>query len=138
MNTYKQSCLLAIASGAAAISRSIIPDRVYLPGDERFEVGEGDECNLWWNDIYLPCGPGLKCVDQGPTSPNANTFEGYGICEDPGELGDLFDMCDTVLAWNGERLPGCKDDWECREFEWLGISLGRRCQIPRTYVGFQE
>merc|ERR1712156_1355814 len=142
MKTYKQSVFLAIASGAAAIKRSIWEDnRVHLLGDEdyAYSVGnEGDRCNLWWNDIHLPCEPGLRCVDQGPTSPNADTLRGYGICEDPRKLGDLFEMCDTVLDWNGERLPGCRDDWECREFEWLGISLGRRCQIPRTEVGLHE
>ena len=82
---------------------------------------------MWWNDIYLPCGGGLRCVNQGPESPNADTFGGFGICEDPQKLRNIFEMCDTVLDWNGERLPGCIDDFECREFEWFGHSLGRRC-----------
>ena len=114
MRTYKQSVLLAIASSAAAIKGHFGDVTIDL-----HSVGEGERCNLWWNDIYLPCADPLKCVNQGPTSPNADTFGGYGICEDPEKLGDYFDLCDT--DWNGERLEGCLDEFECREFEWFGI-----------------
>ena len=75
-----------------------------------------------WNEIKHRCKNGLKCVDQGPDSQNVDYFSGLGICEDPQKLGDIFDLCDTVLEWSGERIAGCIEDFECREFEFLGRS----------------
>ena len=50
MKTYKQSFLLAVASRAAAIKGHFGDSNIIY-----YEGGEGDRCNLPWNDIYQPC-----------------------------------------------------------------------------------
>ena len=109
MKTYKQSVLLAVASRAATIKGHYGDSNITLWSQGE----EGEACNLWWNDIYQPCRQGLECRDQGPDS-----IDGFGICDDPRKLGDLFSMCDTWVT--GFRIAGCADEFECLDFTWFG------------------
>ena len=66
-----------------------------------------------------------------------DSIDGFGLCDDPDKLGDFFDWCDDY-GWNGDRIAGCKDEYECRDFDFYGLSLGRRCSHHRSHVGWGE
>ena len=67
----------------------------------------------------------------------AESIDGIGICDDPDKLGGFFDECD---GWDedGNRIPGCADEFECRDSYWFVSFFGKVCMNRRTRVGWQE
>ena len=67
----------------------------------------------------------------------AESIHGYGVCEDPKKLGGFGDECD---GWDedGNRIPGCADEFECRDSYWFNLWFGKRCMNRRTRVGLGE
>ena len=66
------------------------------------------------------CSQGLECRDLG-----AESIDGFGKCDDPELVGELWDECD---GWDedGNRIPGCADEFECRDFYLFNLSFGKR------------